>query len=91
MLCRSRLNTVVVQAKESRIGSKPIVVPKGVTVDLKANHLKVKVNDSYRALREEPESPAGVGEKFFVRRPRSQRESDCCAPHSAALECSAPI
>lgn len=40
---RSRLNAVVVQAKESRIGSKPIVVPKGVTVDLKDNHLKVKV------------------------------------------------
>lgn len=40
---RSRLNTVSVRAKESRIGSKPIPVPKGVTVDLKGSLLKVKV------------------------------------------------
>lgn len=31
-----------VLCKESRIGSRPIVVPKGVTVDLKGSHLKVK-------------------------------------------------
>jgi hypothetical protein len=40
--CRSRTALNVV-CKESRIGSKPIPVPKGVTVDLKGSHLKVKV------------------------------------------------
>ncbi|KIZ02220.1 50S ribosomal protein L6 [Monoraphidium neglectum] len=39
--CRSRTALNVV-CKESRIGSKPIPVPKGVTVDLKGSHLKVK-------------------------------------------------
>ena len=34
---------LVVLAKESRIGSKPIPIPKGVTVDLKGDLLKVKV------------------------------------------------
>jgi hypothetical protein len=32
-----------VLCKESRIGSKPIVVPKGVTIDLKGSTLKAKV------------------------------------------------
>jgi hypothetical protein len=40
--CRSR-TALKVQCKESRIGSKPIVVPKGVNVDIKGSHLKVKV------------------------------------------------
>lgn len=39
----TRRTAVSVQCKESRIGSKPIVVPKGVTVDLKGSFLKVKV------------------------------------------------
>ena len=56
---RSRLSAVVVTAKESRIGSLPIVVPKGVTVDLKGNHLKVKVRRRReRASVPAPASPA---------------------------------
>jgi hypothetical protein len=43
--CRSRTSLYVV-AKESRIGSKPIPIPKGVTVDLKGSHLKVKVREA---------------------------------------------
>ncbi|GBF96538.1 50S ribosomal protein chloroplastic [Raphidocelis subcapitata] len=39
--CRSRTGLHVV-AKESRIGSKPIVVPKGVNVDIKGSVLKAK-------------------------------------------------
>lgn len=39
--CRSRTALHVV-AKESRIGSKPIPIPKDVKVDLKGSHLKVK-------------------------------------------------
>ncbi len=35
--------TRVVEAKESRIGKKPVAVPKGVTYTLKDNHLAVKV------------------------------------------------
>ena len=35
--------TRVVEAKESRIGKKPVAVPRGVTYTLKDNHLAVKV------------------------------------------------
>lgn len=40
---RASRGRLVVLAKESRIGSKPIPIPKGVTVDLKGDLLKVKV------------------------------------------------
>lgn len=39
----SRARTVSVQAKESRIGMKPIPVPKGVTIKLNGQSLSVKV------------------------------------------------
>lgn len=39
---RSRTSLNVV-CKESRIGIKPVAIPKGVTVDLKGSTLKVKV------------------------------------------------
>ena len=62
---RSRLSAVVVTAKESRIGSLPIVVPKGVTVDLKGNHLKVKV----RRRRERASVPAPASPLLCVHPP----------------------
>jgi hypothetical protein len=37
---RTSLNVV---CKESRIGMKPVPIPKGVTIDLKGQNLKVKV------------------------------------------------
>jgi hypothetical protein len=39
----SRARTVSVQAKESRIGMKPIPLPKGVTIKLNGQSLSVKV------------------------------------------------
>lgn len=41
----SRARTVNVQAKESRIGMKPIAVPKGVTIKLQGQSLSVKASD----------------------------------------------
>jgi hypothetical protein len=42
-ISRTSLNVV---CKESRIGLKPVAIPKGVTIDLKGQHLKVKVRFS---------------------------------------------
>jgi hypothetical protein len=43
----SRARTVNVQAKESRIGMKPVPVPKGVTIKLQGQSLSVKVSERW--------------------------------------------
>jgi hypothetical protein len=54
----SRARTVNVVAKESRIGMKPIPVPKGVTIKLQGQHLSVKASDELVTGR--PQEPAAA-------------------------------
>jgi hypothetical protein len=55
----SRARTVNVQAKESRIGMKPVPVPKGVTIKLQGQSLSVKVSEM-DLLTGRPQMPAAA-------------------------------
>jgi hypothetical protein len=55
----SRARTVNVQAKESRIGMKPIPVPKGVTIKLQGQSLSVKASDGLDGRRSWEQHHAG--------------------------------
>lgn len=55
----SRARTVNVQAKESRIGMKPITVPKGVTIKLQGQSLSVKASDGLDGRRSWKQHHAG--------------------------------
>lgn len=70
----SRARTVNVQAKESRIGMKPIPVPKGVTIKLQGQSLSVKVS-SDELVTGRPQKPAPA-----------ERKLNCVAIYTRYLE-----